>query len=161
MYFLFFRERGSDASWRDDAEVPDEHRDFSDDEAEIQKNRSKRAGKHPSKPTPTPDSSHAQNAPKKRAPRYSGDPKMRAYFPRAEAPPPNVMGNPPPTMMGNPPPPGYPGYGGGMAYHTPQGFVGFLPPGMAPHAQLPPQGECVLTDHFIHCTVGISESRTL
>ncbi len=35
------RERGSNASWRVDAEVPEEHQDFLNDKAEMQKNESK------------------------------------------------------------------------------------------------------------------------
>lgn len=134
------RQPGSDASWKDDAEIPGELQDFSDDEMEKRQHKSKREGKR--KATPNSNSSPAHQQAKKQAPRYSGDPKMSAYFPRLTRPqqsarpqhPPHPGGN----FMGRQPPLFQGASGGGGAYFTPRGFVGFMPPGV--YSPRPPAG---------------------
>lgn len=120
------RQRGSDASWKDDHEVPEELQDFSDDEAERKQHKGKREGKR--KTTPT-NPTHQQ--PKKQAPRYSADPKMSTYFPRPQAPPPPA-GGPGGGGGGGRGATAPPRFGSRGAYFTPRGFVGFMPPGYLP-----------------------------
>lgn len=127
------KQKGSDASWEDDTEVPVQLQDFSDDEKEHEKKK-----KHKKPHTAAP------SQPKKQLPRYSGDPRMRAYFPDRPQPRP---------LMGQGGPPHYPGppshQGAGSVYFTPRGFVGFMPPPHPPprgplqHQQRPP-GRCAL-----------------
>ncbi|KAL5506646.1 hypothetical protein EMCRGX_G008349 [Ephydatia muelleri] len=97
------KQRGCDASWRGDIEVPSEMQEHSDDDAECKSKKKDREDK------PRKKDEKRDRLQKTSSVVYTSDPMMKAYFqgPSAlsQGAPPPAMGMVPPVPYGYPPPP--------------------------------------------------------
>eukprot|EP00731_Ephydatia_muelleri_P004092 Em0002g268a len=132
------KQRGCDASWRGDIEVPSEMQEHSDDDAECKSKKKDREDK------PRKKDDKRDRLQKTSSVVYTSDPMMKAYFqgPLAlsQGAPPPAMGMVPPVPYGYPPPPLQGQYQAYSPHQPPQAYPGGPAPYPGSHAPYYPGG---------------------